>query len=239
MLTLGGEQVPLVVRHNPRARRYIVRVDMTSGAVHVTTPNKRNVSGAVAFAREHADWIASQRELVPKAEPFCDGADVPVRGVPHTIRHVNARAGTGRHTVTQTHNAATGEAELLVGGDIAFLSRRVTDWLKAQAKADLNKAVLAHAAKLGVRPSRITVRDQSTRWGSCSSSRALSFSWRLIFAPAPVLDYVAAHEVAHLRHMDHGLQFWKTVAFLTTDFRAPIRWLEKEGPALHRYGSEA
>ncbi len=240
MLTLGPEQVPLVVRHNPRARRFIVRVDMTSGAVHVTTPNKRNVKGALAFARDHADWIAAQRELVPTAEPFCPGAQVPVRGVIHTIKHVtqDMRAGERRRrVVTQRPVSETSGPELLVAGDARFLSRRVTDWLKAQAKADLNQAVLVHAAKLDVRPSRITVRDQSSRWGSCSSTRALSFSWRLIFAPPHVLDYVAAHEVAHLRHMNHGLQFWKTVALLMPDYRNAIRWLEKDGPALHRYGS--
>ncbi|MEQ9518261.1 MAG: SprT family zinc-dependent metalloprotease [Parvibaculum sp.] len=240
MLTLGSEQVPLVVRHNPRARRFIVRVDMTSGAVHVTTPNKRNVKGALAFARGHADWIAAQRNLVPTAEPFCTGAKVPVRGVMHTIRHIagdTRSAGGRRRVVTQNISAETGDAELLVVGDVAFLSRRVADWLKAQAKADLNQAVLAHASKLDVRPSRITVRDQSSRWGSCSSTRALSFSWRLILTPPRVLDYVAAHEVAHLRHMNHGLQFWKTVAQLMPDYRGAIRWLETEGPALHRFGS--
>lgn len=232
-LSVSGEQVPLVVRHNPRARRFIVRVDMTTGAVHVTTPNKRNVKGALAFALGHADWIAEQRAQVAPAEPFCDGAIVPVRGVPHKIRHV---VGT-RGAVTIHPANDDGLAELHVTGEVAFLPRRVTDWLKQQAKRDLNQRVLIHANKIGVRPSRLTVRDQSSRWGSCSSSRALSFSWRLIFVPSNVLDYVAAHEVAHLQHMNHGAQFWRVVGDLIPDYCSAMRWLETEGPALHKYGT--
>jgi len=232
-LSLSGEQVPLVVRHNPRARRFIVRVDMTTGAVHVTTPNKRNVKGAIAFARGHADWISEQRARVAPAEPFCDGAIIPVRGVPHKICHV---VGT-RGAVTVHARDDDGMAELHVTGDVSFLPRRVTDWLKQQAKYDLNKRVFVHANKLGVRPSRITVRDQTSRWGSCSSSRALSFSWRLIFVPSNVLDYVAAHEVAHLKHMNHGAPFWRVVDNLLPDYGGAMRWLETEGPALHKYGT--
>ncbi len=231
-LSLRGEQVPLVVRHNPRARRFIVRVDMTTGAVHVTTPNKRNVKAAISFAHSHADWLIEQRAHVAPAEPFCDGALVPVRGVPHRIRHIENQ----RCAVQRVSHDTDMLPELHVGGDISFLPRRVTDWLKREAKHDLNQCVLAHAAKLNVRPSRVTVRDQSSRWGSCSSTRALSFSWRLIFAPADVLDYVAAHEVAHLVHMNHGPQFWRVVETLVPSYAQAVRWLETEGPALHKYG---
>ncbi len=232
-LALSGEQVPLVVRHNPRARRFIVRVDMTTGAVHVTTPNKRNVKGAIAFARDHADWIAEQRAQVVHGEPFCDGALIPVRGALHRIRHVSTKRGA-----VSVHKAVGDNLpELHVCGDVSFLPRRVNDWLRQQAKSDLNERVLAHAQKLNVRPSRITVRDQSSRWGSCSSSRALSFSWRLILVPPAVLDYVAAHEVAHLVHMNHGPHFWQAVATLIPDYRGAMRWLETEGPALHKYGN--
>ncbi len=232
MLSLRGEQVPLVVRHNPRARRLIVRVDMTTGAVHVTTPNKRNVKAAISFAHSHADWLIEQRKNVAQAEPFCDGAILPVRGVPHLIRHV---AGA-RSAVQQVAVEGDDLPELQVGGDMSFLPRRVTDWLKCQAKNDLNQSVMGHASKLGVRPSRITIRDQSSRWGSCSSTRALSFSWRLIFAPSDVLDYVAAHEVAHLVHMNHGPHFWAAVESLVPSYRQTVTWLETEGPALHKYG---
>lgn len=233
-LAISGEQVPLVVRHNPRARRFIVRVDMTTGAVHVTTPNKRNVKGAVAFARGHAKWIAEQRQQVAPGEPFRDGAILPVRGIQHVIRHV----GCARGAVHQRTPAEGDMAELCVSGDVTFLPRRVTDWLRREVKNDLNESVLRHATKLGVRPARITVRDQSSRWGSCSSTRALSFSWRLILTPPEVLDYVAAHEVAHLVHMNHEPEFWRIVAQLIPDYCTTMRWLETEGPALHKYGNE-
>jgi predicted metal-dependent hydrolase len=234
-LSLSGEQVPLVVRHNPRARRFIVRVDMTTGVVHVTTPNKRNVKAAVAFARGHADWIAEQRTHVAHGEPFCEGAIIPLRGVSHEIRHT----GGVRGGITLEAGENGSVSKLYVAGDISFLPRRINDWLKTQAKADLTDSVMRHASKLGVRPSRITVRDQSSRWGSCSSTRALSFSWRLIFTPPEVLDYVAAHEVAHLTHMNHGSQFWAAVESLIPDYRDAMLWLETKGPALHKYGNSA
>lgn len=233
-LCVSGEQVPLVVRHNPRAHRFIVRVDMTTGAVHVTTPNKRNVKGAIAFAHAHAEWIAEQRKHVDPAEPFCHGATLPIRGVPHVIRHL----ASARGAVHQCASETGGNRELRIAGEAAFLPRRVKDWLRREGKSDLNGSVLRHATRLGVRPARITVRDQSSRWGSCSSTRALSFSWRLILAPPEVLDYVCAHEVAHLVHMNHEPAFWRVVANLEPEYRAAMRWLESKGPALHKYGND-
>ncbi len=233
-LSISGEQVPLVVKHNPQAHRFIVRVDMITGAVHVTTPSKRNIKRAVAFAHSHAGWIAEQRKHVDPAEPFCDGATLPIRGVRHVIRHIACT----RRAVHQHTPEAGGYEELRIGGEAAFLPRRVKDWLRREVKSDLNERVLHHATKLGVRPARITVRDQSSRWGSCSSTRALSFSWRLILAPREVLDYVAAHEVAHLVHMNHEPAFWRVVGSLAPDYRATMRWLESKGPTLHKYGNE-
>lgn len=233
-LAVDGHHVPLVVSHNPRARRFIIRVDMSSGAIHVTTPNKRNVKGAIAFAHQNADWISDRLKEVPPPAPFHDGLELPLRGELHLLRQTASRSRTVRRIVTGPVGA--GVPEIQVGGDPEFFARRVGDWLKKEARRDLNEAALRHAARLGVRPKCITVRDQSTRWGSCSSSRALSFSWRLILAPRPVLDYVAAHEVAHLVHMHHGPEFWDTVNALIPTYGDAVAWLEKEGPALHKYG---
>ena len=107
---------------------------------------------------------------------------------------------------------ARGMPRLKVAGRPEHAARRLRDWLVAEARADLDDRVAWHAGKLGVRARRITLRDQTSRWGSCSASGLLSFSWRLILAPAFVLDYVAAHEVAHLLEMNHGPRFWKLVA---------------------------
>lgn len=235
VIEVDGKLLPVTVRHNPRARRFVLRVDLTAGRICVTAPSKRSMPAALAFAREHEDWIAEQLEVVPDAVPFRHGALVPVRGVMHEIHH----APDARGTVYQAAPACPENLpRLVVCGDGKFAARRVADWLKAQARTDLNDRVLAHAARAGVRPRRITLRDQTSRWGSCSSTRALSFSWRLIFAPSSVLDYVAAHEVAHLVHMNHGFRFWRLVAELMPGYRAAMQWLETEGPGLHRYGGD-
>jgi predicted metal-dependent hydrolase len=123
-----------------------------------------------------------------------------------------------------------------VRGDAAHAPRRVLDFLKREARKALEARVLEHAAQLGVKPSRITVRDTASRWGSCSTARALSFSWRLILAPAFVLDYVVAHEVAHLREMNHSPRFWAHVKSLTPGMKTAQAWLRANGRDLQRYG---
>jgi hypothetical protein len=112
------------------------------------------------------------------------------------------------------------------------------DWMKRQANLDLNARVAVHADRLDLTPARIVVRDQTTRWGSCSTSGALSFSWRLVLAPPFVLDYLAAHEVAHLGHMNHGPRFWNLVERTMPRHEEARTWLRKHGASLHRYGAE-
>ena len=247
-LSIRGRQVPLTVKHNPRARRIIVRVDLTAGVVQVTAPSKRGLFRALDFAQEQADWIAARLDQVPPPVPFEAGAIVPFRGEDHLIRHVGRRlpremlARVERHRggVYRIDAPAVGALpEIHVSGDPEFIGRRVGDWMKVQARETLNESVLGYGARLGLRPARITVRDQTSRWGSCSPTRVLSFSWRLIMAPPFVLDYVAAHEVAHLRHMNHGQRFWSLVRKVIPDADPAKRWLEEHGPRLHRFGPRA
>ena len=238
-LDIGGRQVPVTAQHNPRARRIIVRVDLAAGSVQVTSPSKRSMAKALEFAREQRDWIAERLEHVPPPVPFKDGALVPYRGREHLIRHVARPRGLEglRGPVWRRSSAETlGLPEICVTGHASFVQRRVTDWLKVQAREQLNDSALAYSQEFEVRPSRITLRDQTSRWGSCSSTRALSFSWRLIMAPPHVLDYVAAHEVAHLRHMNHGARFWALVRRAIPNYETSKYWLEVNGPSLHRYG---
>jgi predicted metal-dependent hydrolase len=122
-----------------------------------------------------------------------------------------------------------------VGGRPEHASRRLIDWLKREARRKIEERVLEHATRLGVRPKRITIRDTSSRWGSCSSARSLSFSWRLVMAPPAVLDYVVAHEVAHLRELNHHPRFWRLVDFLVPDVEKSQAWLSEHGALLHRY----
>jgi predicted metal-dependent hydrolase len=138
--------------------------------------------------------------------------------------------------VVQRQLAPIGLPELRVSGRTEHAARRLRDWLFEEAHRDLDERVLHHARALGVAPKRLTVRDQATRWGSCSTTGALSFSWRLILAPARILDYVAAHEVAHLKEMNHGPQFWALVQRLMPTMKEAKRWLQLYGLDLHQYG---
>lgn len=240
-MTIDGRAVPVVVRHNPRARRIIVKVNLTAGTVEVTAPSKRGLGKALSFAREQREWIAERLQRVPQPVPFVDGAIVPFRGRDHLIRHAGLRRDRAQPgPVWRVEGAADGGMpEIHASGDPAFLQRRVLDWMRNEARIELNERSLAHAEQFDVRPSRITVRDTTTRWGSCSPTRALSYSWRLILAPSYVLDYVAAHEVAHLRHMNHGQRFWSLVRQAIPHFEPAKKWLEVNGPGLHRYGVDA
>jgi hypothetical protein len=164
---------------------------------------------------------------MPPPLRLCDGATVPVFGVPHRIRRV---ADTGASPVT------IAEGEIRVRGDPAHLPRRVTDHLKALARREFADRARALAARLGKSVTRVGVRDPKSRWGSCSSKGALSFSWRLVLAPEPVIDYVVAHEVAHLVEMNHSARFWRVVASLVPDAAAPRAWLRRHRAELMSFG---
>jgi predicted metal-dependent hydrolase len=226
-LKIDGKVLDVKVRLNPRARRMIVKVNPATGEVSVTAPSRASARAALDFARGEQDWIAGQLARAPGAVTLEVGAAVPFRGTSHVVRAVSA---AGRPPVWREDGA------ICVRGSAAHVPRRVMDFLKREARADFEARVLHHAARLGVKPSRITVRDTASRWGSCSSARGLSFSWRLILAPDFVLDYVVAHEVAHLKEMNHSARFWAHVESLIPDFEAAQDWLKKNGRELQRYG---
>jgi len=172
----------------------------------------------------HAAWVADRLAALPDAVPFVEGAILPVDNTPHHIRH----ASDARAQITAD--------EIIVGGDPAFLSRRVADLLRAEARRRLVRLSHDKAAQVNRKPLRVTVKDTVSRWGSCAPDGALSYCWRLIFAPLTVQDYVAAHEVAHLVHMNHGSRFWALVRTLTPHTDESVEWLRQEGPRLMRYG---
>ena len=229
LLKIDGRLLEVRVRLNPRARRMIVKVNPATGEVSVTAPTRRGLSAALDFARGEREWIAGQLAKVPGPVALTIGAVIPFCGRPHEIR----AAARGPAPVWADNDV------IWVRGDSAHAQRRVLDFLKRQARKTFEARVLDHAARLGVKPSRITVRDTASRWGSCSSARALSFSWRLILAPDFVLDYVVAHEVAHLREMNHSPRFWTYVKSLAPEMDAGQAWLKTNGRDLQRYGVRA
>lgn len=229
-VAFDGEIYPVRVRRHSRARRYTLRIHAASREVLLTMPPRGSVRQAKEFAQKNGAWIATRLRRLPDAVPFAHGTLLPLRGVNHRIEH---RRGT-RGTVWAEADA--GMPLLCVAGEAPHLPRRVRDYLKREAKRDLEAASKAAAQALGVSIRRVSVRDQSSRWGSCSSTGVLSYSWRLILAPSFVLDYLAVHEAAHLIEMNHSRRFWRLVEKTCPDMGRAKAWLDAHGADLHRYG---
>ncbi len=237
LLRIDGQAVPVTLKLNPRARRLIVKVHPSTGEVTVVAPSRRSLGHAMEFARKESDWIARRLAHVPEPVPLGLGKRILYRGEEHVIRY-------GDENGKPVWIERDGDERIIrVNGRAEHAARRVLDFLKREARKMLDGRALYYAGELGVKPKRITLRDTATRWGSCSSCRSLSFSWRLILAPPYVLDYVVAHEVAHLREMNHGPRFWRLVGGLVANVERPQVWLAEHGVKLHRYaprvGTEA
>lgn len=230
-LLLDGEPLCVTVRRHPQARRLTLRVRAAARDVTLTAPPHVSLASAREFVHRHREWVRVRLVRLPQMVPFEAGALVPVRGEPHVIVHHPDARGTvwtgGLHGEVPT---------LCVAGDAPHLARRVRDHLKKEARADLARAVRTHADRLGVEVGRITLRDTASRWGSCSAKGDLSFSWRLILAPPFVLDYLAAHEVAHRLEMNHGPRYWRLVEKTYPRRSEAEAWLRHHGAGLHRYG---
>jgi predicted metal-dependent hydrolase len=231
-VTYAGDTHRVTLKRVPSARRYTLRVRAATRDVVLTMPARGSLSGARAFVERQAGWIAARLSRLPAPQPFAAGALVPVRGTMHQIIHLPA----GRRPAW-LQAEAEGLPCLYVTGDAVHLPRRVRDFLIREARRDLEEAVLRHAAAVGIAARKLTLRDTTSRWGSCSAVRALSFSWRLIMAPPHVLDYLAAHECAHLRHMDHSKDFWALTHALTPEVDRAEAWLKAHGSTLLRYGT--
>ena len=220
---------PVIVnfRRNSRAKRIILRLTRDSAGVVVTLPKNMGSARAQAFVEKSVPWISKHLKQRTPQTGLGHGSIIPLRGVSHEVRAITARRGI------ITIDSA--ERLILVPGDPVHVSRRLQDWLKAQAKADLTEASMRYAQAMEVKFRRISIRDQKSRWGSCSASGDLSYNWRLILAPAHILDYVAAHEVAHRQHMNHGPKFWRLVLTHCPHASAAKHWFKSNSAELHRF----
>jgi predicted metal-dependent hydrolase len=226
---IDGQAVRVDVRVSARARNYRLSIPH-KGAPVLTIPRYGRWSEAQAFLDRQAGWLLARMHRAPQAVAFADGATIPLRGVPHRI------AATGKVRGTVLTDAAL---TLWTPGLPEHLGRRLVDWLKSEAMRDLEARVAVHAATLGVKVVSLRVREQASRWGSCSATGRLNFNWRLILAPPFVLDYVAAHEVAHLLEMNHSHRFWDTVRRTMPDMDRGRAWLKAHGRGLMAYGASA
>ena len=219
----GHAPIEITLRRSARARRFSLRVSRLDGRVTLSLPTRARESDALAFARAQEDWLRRALAAVPSEAQLHFGAAIPFEG-----RLLRLAPGQGRGPQAENDS-------LLVPGDEALLARRVAAFLKTRARDRLAAASDRYAGLLGRPYQSLSLRDTRSRWGSCTHDGRLMYSWRLIMAPPQVLEYVCAHEVAHLAEMNHSPAFWAVVARLMPGYAAPRRWLKTQGQELHAF----
>ena len=224
-LTLAG--APVILRVSPRARRMRLHVDPRTRSVTLTVPKRTSTRRALAWAAGHRAWVERALAAIPATVPFAPGEIVPLHGLPHRLDWDPARP----------RRIERGEGRLVAGGPKDGLERRLLRWLKAHALDLLGRETREYCLRAGVKASRIGIGDPVSRWGSCSGSGTVRYSWRLILAPEYVRRATVAHEVAHLVHLNHGPDFHALVAKLLEADPKPARaWLKRHGASLHLIG---
>ncbi|MGE3769624.1 MAG: M48 family metallopeptidase [Bdellovibrionales bacterium] len=217
-----------------RQKNMTLSINPKSGEIQVRAPrwvSKREID---RFLQEQQSWVADGLSRLAPAVPLTEGTCIPFMGQTRVIRHAPERSKGVTDDGTYLH----------VGGDIATLPVRLRKWLVAYARREASMRATFYASVVEKPIARVAVRDMHSRWGSCTATSGrrgvvaatLSFNWRLVLAPLHVLDYVVAHEVAHLIHMNHGADFWKLVEKLMGDYEPAERWLEQHGARLMRIG---
>lgn len=219
----GDPPIDVFLRRSARARRLSLRISQLDGRVTLTLPKRVPESEGVAFVRSKESWLRGHMSKQADPVSIVLGGVVPVEGVLHDIQ-----PGSGR-AIRQKDNV------LFVPGPADRVAARLKGWLRTRARDRLSQACDLYAQRLGRQYSRLTLRDTRSRWGSCTQDGGLMFSWRLILCHGPVLDYVAAHEVAHLAQMNHSPAFWAEVDRIYGDWRPMRTWLRDHGHELHRY----
>lgn len=222
--------VPARLSVNPRARRLSIRIDGRAGEAVVVAPSERGLSQAVAFARTKADWMRQRLAERPNGTPLEPGATIPLFG---RDTRLAATGGAGAARLTEDADGPL----IVSGGEGEAFARRVENLFKRVARETLQARTDVHLRTLGLRPVKMSIADPKSRWGSCSPhNRSIRYSWRVVMAPHAVIDYLAAHEVAHLVHGDHSPAYWSVVQRLVGDHRPHRKWLRENGPALHAVG---
>ena len=217
----------MTIRVSSRARRIALRVDPAARKVELVLPSGVSTSDGLRFAAAKQGWIAARLAALPAPAPFREGAIVPVFGAPHSVQ---------REDDTASPAVTIRDGEIRVRGEPEHVARRVRDHLIGMARRECALRARALAARIDRKVARVAVRDTKSRWGSCSGRGNLAFSWRLIFAPEWVIDYVVAHEVAHLVEMNHGERFWRVVDSLSPNSAAARAWLKTHRNRLLSYG---
>ncbi|WP_020594534.1 M48 family metallopeptidase [Kiloniella laminariae] len=229
---INGKEVEVRIQSHPASRKLSLRLITGENAVKVVSPPGYPLREILDFVSRQHDWIARRLEQNPEIPPYHHGMTIPILGKDHRI--IRIEPGTAAN---KNKGAAWLEAEqLFIKSHEEHLPRRVSDFLKGEVRYEITLRAREKSAKIEKKIAGIRIKDTTSRWGSCSSSGNLNFSWRLIFTPEAVLDYVVAHEVAHLVHMNHSPDFWRLVDQLTSSRKTSQRWLKQHGSRLLTYG---
>ena len=224
---IEGETVPVRIRRNARARRISMRADAVAREIRITMPSYTPTHIALDFVAKKREWIAARLQSAPDAVRIAPGCEIAVEGEAHLIEWREDWPRTIR----------CGEGMLRLGGPQASVESRILRWLKAEARRVYTTEISHYCEKAGEATPRLSLGDPRSRWGSCSSRGTISLSWRLIMAPTHVRRSVIAHEVAHMRHMDHSRAFYRWLDDLYEgDRKAADRWLKMHGTGLQRVG---
>ena len=225
-VNIEGERVPVRIHRNNRAKRISMRADAVKREIRITMPPYTPTNVALDFVAKKREWIATRLNSVADAAPIAPGSEIAFEGEGYVIEW--------REEWPRSVKCAGGR--LLLGGPESSVEARILRWLRAEARRVYTEEISYYCAKANDPVPRLSLGDPRSRWGSCSPDKSLAFSWRLVMAPDFIQDYVAAHEVAHLRHMNHGPLFWRLVDELTPHTRTAIPWLRTEGARLLRIG---
>jgi len=223
-----SDDLPVQIKHSKRARRLALRLDVKERVINLVIPKGCSERKAHAFARDHKEWITEKLAELAPLVPFENGRVIPVLG---KNRQILVRRDS-RATDITLHD----DTILIRTNKAADPARRLTAHLKALAQDELSALSHDKAALIGKKIKEISVRDTKSRWGSCGVDKRLSYSWRLILAPLPAMDYVVAHEVAHLTHLNHSAKFWALCAELSNDYEEGKYWMRNHGHELMRFG---
>jgi len=226
MHLVADRELPLKIVENDRAKRLTLRIEAGGRGLRVTVPPGLPTREVERFLDRHQGWLETRLAKLPDKPQVRAGVKLPLRGVPHMVVHAEGKRGTVTAAIED------GAPVLLVHGEPHHLPRRVADYLKREAKRDIEVLVAKHTAAVGRKAKSIRFKDTSSRWGSCTSDGGLSFSWRIMMAPPTVIDYLVAHEVAHLREMNHGPKFWALCKELCPRTEEARAWLKRNGGAL-------
>ncbi len=225
-IDLGEVRLPIKIKKLRTSRRMIIRYQPLQKSVSLTLPQSATIKQGIDFINRKQEWIIRQVKQYSHNNSFSDGNIIPILGKNIRLEHIG-----GRGLISETENIWQ------VHGDIEFMERRVKNLIIKKTKSEIIILAENFAKQLNVKIGNITLRDTSSRWGSCSHDGNLSFSWRLAFAPYEVMVYIVAHEVAHIREHNHSNRFWELVEKLNPEFMKAENWLKKNGKLLYQYGT--